>query len=87
MVPRSFGFIVNNFICGGDWPSITMNGLGFDPGVREMMLQLHRKEANVYMLRQLDGFDGFNRGHFFKSRTYQTALEGLVKPLYNDYGM
>ena len=86
MIPRSCGFVVENLISEGDWPSRLLNGISYNPEEREAMLEMHDRDAEVRMLNQIDGFSGVNRDHFFQSKTYQKGLQDYVWPLYKEQG-
>jgi|GEM_PF-2728242 hypothetical protein len=86
IIPRSCGFITNNFISEGDWPSKMLNGISNDLEERAEMLEIHRRDANVRILDQIDG-SGVNGDHFIQSKTYQQGLKDHVFETYKNHGL
>ena len=80
ILPRDLGFIVQNLVSEGDWPSFRCN-----PGLRKHP-EKYRKYALVKILPQKDGFTGLNEDHFFQSQTYQEGIERFCVPNYRQYG-
>ncbi|HSX37494.1 MAG TPA: RHS repeat-associated core domain-containing protein [Chlamydiales bacterium] len=79
ILPRNLGFLVTNMVSSGDWCSFFCNsGLRRHPERYDF--------ADVRILDQKDGFSGFNRDHFFQSRTYQEGLANITTPQYRKYG-
>jgi RHS repeat-associated protein len=68
MLPRRLGFQVANLISKGDPYSGFLNS--------EMLenREKYRQEFDIQPLDQLDGFSGFQRDHFFLSKTYQEGI-------------
>lgn len=79
-LPRDRGFKVTNLISEGDWCS-----LFFHPGL-EKNPHKYKSFADVYLLPQIDGFTGFNKDHFFTSKTYQDGIKQFQLPDYDTYG-
>jgi hypothetical protein len=79
-LPRSLGYRVMNLISIGDWCSMNYHpGLDKDPNK-------YHSFADVFLLPQSDGFSGFIRDHFFKSKTYQKGIKDFAEPLYDEHG-
>jgi hypothetical protein len=62
-----------------------LNGISDDPEERAEMLEMHRRDANVRILDQIDG-SGINEDHFIQSKTYQKGLKKHVVPTYKKHG-
>jgi RHS repeat-associated protein len=80
-LPRSLGFVVRNLISEGDWCS-----LHYHKGLKEDPMK-YESFANVRLLPQKDGFHGFTKDHFFKSKTYQDGIFDFTVPLYDKHGL
>ncbi len=79
-LPRNLGFRVMNLISEGDWCSLHYHkGLLKDRKKFEYV-------ADVFLLSQKDGYSGFIRDHFFKSKTYQEGIQDFTLELYKKHG-
>jgi RHS repeat-associated protein len=85
IIPRSCGFITQNLISEGDRASKMLNGISNDPEERAEMLKMHRRDANVQILKQIDS-SGINEDHFIQSKTYQKGLQDHVVETYKKHG-
>ena len=72
-------------ISEGEWPSKILNGISNDPEELAEMLEMLDRDANVRILKQIDG-SGLNGDHFIKSKTYQNGLQEHVLPSYREHG-
>lgn len=80
-LPRNLGFRVMNLISKGDWCSLYFHkGIIQNPWKYEAF-------ADIFLLTQKDGFSGFVRDHFYKSRTYQEGTKDFTEPLYKKFGV
>ncbi len=80
ILPRKLGFSVINLVSSGDWCSLFCNrGLKNHP-------ERYDANAEVRILDQKDGFSGFNKDHFFISRTYQEGIQRFTSDSYKQYG-
>lgn len=80
ILPRNLGFIVQNLVSEGDWCCFQCNsGLEKDP-------EKYQSMADVHILDQIDGFDGFNGDHFFESATYQKGIADYTVSNYKEFG-
>ncbi len=78
VLPRNLGFSVTNLVSAGDWcsikcitPSVPMDMDWYIKKNPSLLRRIFDDFADVFPLSQKDGFSGFNKDHFFLSRTYQ----------------
>ena len=79
---KNLGFRVINLISEGDWCSKMCTGIHCEKDLKK-----YQNPAEVHLLDQIDGFSGFNKDHFFESRTYQGGISDFCIKEYQKYGI
>jgi hypothetical protein len=80
MLPRRLGFQVANLISKGDLFSGFLNQQFLDDPDK------YRNDYKIRPLDQQDGFSGFQRDHFFLSKTYQEGIWRTLQSPLEEFG-